>query len=424
MSIGGFHGLWFHFTCYNTNMHATLYTFRYGELALKRKQRSFWEFILKNNIEYALNIRGVNTDLVSITFSQKRGFIIVAPGFKKEKRKVIEDVLAKTPGIVWWGPVITIDKYSLDTQDLKKLYNAIYDALEKLILKKEVLPTLSGILVKKYLGKITISSLELKSFLYKRLIKKYQKKYPVDKSFKVLIAIDKPVHITYYNNGLGGLPISSTGKGLVLFSGGIDSPVAAFMAFKRGIRADLLHFAPPNSDIKTSKVYALFKQLREYNPYLRLYATTVPSLAKMLHKGQVYNSVVLFKRLLIRVGATLVRKLFKIGFLITGDSVGQVASQTLSNLLAQESVLCEREFSRYVFMLRPLSGFDKREIVGLARQLGTYELSIQESPDCCELVSRAAKTSTDLERMRKQEFEVEVDSFVEEALNNIKVIKG
>ncbi len=388
-------------------MYKPVYTFRYGELALKKKQRTYWEFILKNNILAALKLRGIDTSSFSIIFNQKRGFIVLPPEeITEDVKKAIEDTLAKTPGVTWWGELLYVgtpqDPWEQIENNIKKIFDNYGYPLE--------------IDVRRY-----VASEKLSTMFVKRRLWGLEEAIPTRSDKKAIISLDNDISVIYVSPGVGGLPVSSVGKGIILFSGGIDSPVASFLAFKRGIRADLLHFHPPGLDVKESKIYRLFRILKQYNPYLKLYTTYSEQLVHLVNSKKIYNPIVFYRRLILRVAMLLLFRTYKQGFIITGDSLGQVASQTFSNLVAQSSVVCEEKVAEKVLIVRPLAGFDKQEITELARKVGTYEESIKEYKDCCDMLSRGAKTITNLERMQIQEKEVNVETLINEALDNLSI---
>jgi len=399
-------------------MHPVAFIFRYGELGLKGSQRSYFEFILRNNIETALKELGVPKESFAIRFVQKRGQILMSTDNSVKYKDKILKVLKNTPGIVWVGDTVaSVNLLDLDKQDLvQSIINAIFN-----VFKEHGYP--AKVEVKRYNKTLTFTSQQIFFELNKKLrqVVKNEKKNP---SLSALIIFeDNSLKVIYKLRGIGGLPVSSTAKGVILFSGGIDSPVASFMAFKRGIRADLLHFSPELDNIKESKIFKQYKVLKQYNPYLKLYVTTMPSFSKAMHNQEIYNPIVYFRRLIIRVAIKLLIKEYKRGAIITGDSLGQVASQTISNLIAQNNVLVEDNFASRAIILRPLIGLDKEEIIEISKRIGTYELSIQEYKDCCSLMNKGSKTQTDLLKMLESEDKQKSELFVNEALDNLILVQ-
>jgi len=211
--------------------------------------------------------------------------------------------------------------------------------------------------------------------------------------------------------GAGGLPIGSGGRVTVLLSGGIDSPVAAHLLLKRGCSVDFVHFHMLRTDeeIASSKVVALARAvMRPHRLPTNLYlAPAQPfQMAILPHASRV--ELVVFRRFIMRVAANLARRRKALA-LVTGDNLGQVASQTLKNLHVT---------SRAVAMpiLRPLIAYDKQEIIDVARQLGTYDLSIQPYQDPCSLHAERPATWARLQEVKALEAELGIEALVRETL--------
>jgi len=241
------------------------------------------------------------------------------------------------------------------------------------------------------------------------------------------VDLDKPDHILYIEvlrsevlllweraDGPGGLPVGSSGRVLVLLSGGIDSPVAAWLMMKRGCGVDYLHFyaLPDASHVESSKISALLGSLRRCDPDSRLYlAPFHPFMAASL-KAAPHLELVLFRRFMLRVADRLARDMGHHG-LVTGDSLGQVASQTLENILAASSGLV-------LPVYRPLIGLDKEEITNIAKQIGTYEVSLIQYKDCCSIISRRPAIRPSLEIVNSEWERLKLDEAVEETIGMIE----
>jgi tRNA uracil 4-sulfurtransferase len=210
--------------------------------------------------------------------------------------------------------------------------------------------------------------------------------------------------------GAGGLPVGSSGKALVLLSGGLDSPVAAYRAMKRGLRCDFVHFSgrPFTGPESIYKAYALVGRLDRYQGDSRLYVVTFgPAQRRLATAGAGRLQVLSQRRLMVRVASALAGRLGS-DALVTGDSLGQVASQTLPNLAVVEE-------AAEVPLLRPLIDRDKAEIVDMARALGTYEISILPDEDCCQLFSsRLAVTRGHSDDLRRIERTADIEELVDE----------
>ncbi len=218
--------------------------------------------------------------------------------------------------------------------------------------------------------------------------------------------------------GLGGLPVGTGGRVLLLLSGGIDSAVAAFLLMKRGCIVDFLHMHSlrNNELVKDSKVMRVLEKLLPYEQKARLY--TVPYVSyQMKLAGKVYEryDLVLFKHFLLKLGLHVAKE-FHYTAIATGDSVAQVASQTLGNLRAVSEGLNG-------LVIRPLAAYDKDEIIQLARKIGTFEITIEEYKDCCSLLAKNPTTSMKLEKMQELLKKVDVDTLVKEVVKEMGVIK-
>ncbi|MGH2885911.1 MAG: tRNA uracil 4-sulfurtransferase ThiI, partial [Solirubrobacteraceae bacterium] len=209
--------------------------------------------------------------------------------------------------------------------------------------------------------------------------------------------------------GAGGLPVGTSGRAMVLLSGGIDSPVAAYRMMKRGLRCDFVHFSgqPLTGPESAYKAYALVSQLNRFQGGSRLFVVPFGLAQRLLaSSGAGRLQVLAQRRLMVRVADALARR-EECEALVTGDSLGQVASQTLRNLSVVEG-------ASSLPMLRPLLDRDKSEIVDEAQRLGTFETSILPDEDCCTLLApRRAVTWTDPEPLIELERRVDVESVVE-----------
>ena len=241
---------------------------------------------------------------------------------------------------------------------------------------------------------------------FKVLTKRADKKYPMEsteisskigeailEAFPHLkVAMKEPeivLHVEFRNDayiysniikGIGGLPAGSSGKGVLLLSGGIDSPVAGFLMEKRGISLDAVYFhSPPyTSERAKEKVIDLAKQLSLFSGGKRLYVFPFTDIQLHLYDHvQAEKMTILLKRTMLHIGEMIAEKNGGLA-LVTGDSVGQVASQTLRSIHAIDSAV-------NMPILRPLAGFDKQEIIDISHKIGTYDISIRPYEDCCTI---------------------------------------
>ena len=230
----------------------------------------------------------------------------------------------------------------------------------------------------------------------------------------VLLSVQQDAILVGYDKleGPGGLPVGTGGRVAVLMSGGIDSPVAAWRMMNRGCRCDLVHFhSHPLVDRTTQeKARDLAELLTEWQFRTRLHL--VP-LARIQTEVRVNCPdslrVILYRRFMMRIAEVLARKR-RCGALVTGESLGQVASQTLQNLATVDAVST-------LPILRPLIGTDKQEIVNAAMRMGTYEVSIQPDQDCCQLfIPRRPATRSTAMQATEAEAALDVDALVQDAI--------
>lgn len=217
--------------------------------------------------------------------------------------------------------------------------------------------------------------------------------------------------------GPGGMPTGVSGKVACLLSGGIDSPVAAYRMLKRGCKATFVHFhgRPFVTRASEEKVREIAELLTRYQLYSRLYLVPFGEIQRQIVLGAPAPfRVVLYRRMMIRIAEELARR-EKCWALVTGDSLGQVASQTPENLSVVEE-------AAQLPILRPLIGMDKIEITDQAQRIGTFETSIEPDQDCCKLfVPPHPSTKTSLDHLRKVERGIEIDALVKQGLERTEL---
>lgn len=216
---------------------------------------------------------------------------------------------------------------------------------------------------------------------------------------------------------VGGMPVGSNGNALLLLSGGIDSPVAAYMMAKRGLRVDTIHFQSPpyTSERALMKVETLCEKLTEYCGSIRFYCVPFTEIQEALRDNcdNDYFTVIM-RRLMLKIANTICER-SHCSALITGESVGQVASQTLA------AIACTDKAADYP-VLRPLVGMDKKEIVETARKIDTFETSILPYEDCCTVFTpKHPKTKPLIEDVLKEETKFDFEPLIKKAIEGITV---
>ena len=215
-----------------------------------------------------------------------------------------------------------------------------------------------------------------------------------------------------------GLPLGSAGKGLLLLSGGIDSPVAGYLMSKRGLKLEAVHFHsyPYTSAQAKEKVIELAKEISEYCGEIKLHVVSFTEIQEQIHKNcDAEYMITIMRRIMMRIAERLCKE-NGLGAIVTGESLGQVASQTMQSMTVTNSVV-----SLPVF--RPVIAFDKEEIMNVARKIGTYETSILPYEDCCTVfLPKNPVIRPTISRAEYLEKSLDIDSLVETAVLNEEII--
>lgn len=219
--------------------------------------------------------------------------------------------------------------------------------------------------------------------------------------------------------GAGGIPVGTGGRAAVLISGGIDSPVAAWMMAKRGVELVAIHFASPpyTSPRAEQKVVALLNKVAEFSGKIEMITVPLTVLQEQIKRTCAEDFfTIIMRRFMIQIAQKLAQK-YRCKALITGESLGQVASQTINAIACTDAVAQMPVF-------RPLIGMDKDEIVAIARKIDTFETSILPYEDCCTIFTpKHPKTKPILNDVQKEESKLNIDQLVKLAVENIKITK-
>lgn len=220
--------------------------------------------------------------------------------------------------------------------------------------------------------------------------------------------------------GAGGLPLGTAGKGLLMLSGGIDSPVAGYLTAKRGLKLDALHFHsyPYTSEQAKQKVINLAKILAQYNPDYKIYFVSLTEIQEEIRKHcQPEYMITLMRRFMYKIGEMIALKNGHQA-IVTGENLGQVASQTVESLTVTNAVLTT------IPMFRPLLTYDKTEIIKLSEHIGTFETSILPYEDCCTVfLPKRPIIKPKLEKVLKEEAKLDVERLINNAMSSIEVLK-
>lgn len=237
--------------------------------------------------------------------------------------------------------------------------------------------------------------------------------------FRVFIDVKDNVYVYSKRfKGLGGLPIGSSGKGLLLLSGGIDSPVAGFMVAKRGMKIDCLHFHsyPFTSKRALQKAIDLAEIMSAYTGKMRVYSVNLANIYKAINQNcERRETTILSRRFMMRI-ANKISEANGYQALITGESLGQVASQTI------ESVAVINDSSDLP-ILRPLIAMDKKDIIDISLKIGSYDKSIEPYDDCCSIFAPDSPvTKPKLNFIKMSEENLDIDALEDEAIKNMEII--
>ena len=221
--------------------------------------------------------------------------------------------------------------------------------------------------------------------------------------------------------GPGGMPVGSNGKAMLLLSGGIDSPVAGYMIAKRGVKIDAVYFhAPPyTSDRAKQKVVDLARLVSAYSGPIKLHVVNFTDIQLYIYEKCPHDELtIIMRRYMMKIAEHFAKKDGCLG-LITGESIGQVASQTMQSLAATNAVCT-------LPVYRPLIGFDKKDIVEISEKINTYETSIQPFEDCCTIfVAKHPVTKPNIERIEKSELNLaeKIDELMQTAIDTVEIIE-
>ncbi|NLC63102.1 MAG: tRNA 4-thiouridine(8) synthase ThiI [Thermoanaerobacterales bacterium] len=379
-----------------------LFLVSFGEIALKGENRPFFERILIQRIKAALK----RFDNIIVKKTHGRIYCY-ASGIPEE----IADSLSKVFGIVSVSPAMSCElkMSSIKETALSIMKSAAY--FGKTFKVETRRPNKSFSLkspeVSKEIGAHLLSNLDGLSV-------------DVHNPDVVLEIEIRERAFVYLEKipGPGGLPLGSNGKAMLLLSGGSDSPVAGYMTMKRGIEIDAVYFHsfPFTSDRAKEKVIDLCRVLASYSNGIRLHVVNFTDVLKNLaEKGPEDFLTILMRRMMVRISQRLAQT-FGAKALVTGESVGQVASQTLEALMATDEVA-------EMPIFRPLIGFDKVEIMDYARKIGTYDISIQPYADCCTVfVPKHPKTRPALSTVHDAESNLDVARLIHTGLCDIQTI--
>lgn len=371
---------------------------RYCEIHLKGKNKSYFEKLLIKNIKDAL----IGIDY-KFTAMHSRYLI---EDFDENYLTKICSKLDKVAGI---------HTYSL-AEVVNNDFEEIYSAAEMLCSKK--IGTFK-IITNRADKTFTPDSMKTSMLIGGRILEKFGDKLKVDvKSPDFCVYIDiredgKSFVYTDVIKALSGMPVGSAGRGIMLISGGIDSPVAAYMTCRRGMKLDFIHFHsfPYTGEAAKEKVIELTKKISEYNGKSNLYVVSFTKIQEEIHKKCPEEFMItMMRRFMMRIAERIAENNGDQA-IITGESLGQVASQTIESITSSNSVV-------KMPVLRPLIAFDKIDIIEISRKINTYETSVLPYEDCCTVfLPKFPAIKPDLKKVLIAESKLDVEKLIDEAIN-------
>jgi tRNA uracil 4-sulfurtransferase len=379
---------------------------RYAELSVKGKNRKKFERQLEMNIR-----RSLKSYPQAKTF---RTFGRMYVELNGEPFKDVSEVLKDTFGISSFSPVVRTELQE------QKIFEAAHRVTADSLKGN---PGSFKVSVRRINKSFPTGSQEMNqqtgSYVLKRIENLSVNVRRPDVEVHVEIRDDAAYISGEIIRGAGGFPVGTSGKALLLLSGGIDSPVAGFLAMKRGVTLEAIHFhSPPYTNEQArKKVEELGNILSKFGGRVRLHIVPFTKTQLAIHKQIPDNcEITVMRRFMLRIAEETARR-SSIKALINGESLGQVASQTLESMFAINEVTS-------MPLLRPLITMDKLEVIDLAKKIGTYETSILPYEDCCTIfLPPDAKTRPKLEKIEFYESFLEIDEYVNEAVSGIETIE-
>ena len=374
---------------------------KYGELTTKHDNINFFIKTLKNNIESSLS--GIDN---KITYDVGRMFI------ETDEYDEVVKKLTNTFGIHEINIAYEIDDRSLDNISkvlIELLSDKDFNTFKVVTKRSDKSYPIKSMDVSRTLGGVVLKN------------KKTVKVDVNNPELLINVEIRNNKAYLYFEKveGIGGYPVGTLGKGMLMLSGGIDSPIAGYLAMKRGIRIEGVYFdSPPHTSIDAkNKVLELASILSSYSSYVKLHVIHFTEIQEAIYRYCPKEYMItIMRRMMYRIAEKLAHK-NNCKAIINGESVGQVASQTLTSMAAINEVI-------KMPVLRPVCCYDKIEIIDLAKKVGTYDISIRPFQDCCTIfVPEHPVINPEIEKAREYEQAFDFETLINAAVKNDEVIK-
>ena len=383
---------------------------KYAEIAIKGKNRYLFEDALVNNIRYQL--RNIDGEFV---VRKENGRIYVDAEGEYDFDETV-GVLQRVFGIVGICPVVVVEDEGFD-----KLAKDVIDFVEATYPDKNFTFKVNARRARK---NYPMTSMEINAAIGEKILEAYPDTKVDVHNPEVMINIEIRPMIYIYSveiEGPKGMPLGTAGKGMLLLSGGIDSPVAGYMIAKRGVELEATYFhAPPyTSERAKQKVVDLAKKVARYSGPIKLHVVNFTDIQLAIYEKCPHDELtIIMRRYMMRIAEHFAKEDGCLG-MITGESIGQVASQTMQSLAATNDVCTMPVY-------RPLIGFDKQEIVDVSEKIDTYETSIQPFEDCCTIfVAKHPVTKPNIDVIRRSEENLneKIDELMKQAIETVEIIE-
>ena len=389
-------------------MKVTAFLIKYGEIAIKGKNRFMFEDALMRQIRFAMKPVG------DFDVRKESGRMFVEGRGDFDYDEAVE-ALQKVFGIVGICPMVVEETKDID--HLRKTVLAFIDE------QYPVKDFTFKVHARRGDKQFPMTSMELNMDIGEKLLDAFEGLKVDVHHPDVMVNIEVRKYIYIYSQeikGPGGMPVGTNGRAMLLLSGGIDSPVAGYMIAKRGVRIDATYFhAPPyTSERAKQKVVDLAKIVAQYAGPIDLHVVNFTDIQLAIYEKCPHDELtIIMRRYMMKIAEHFAKEREDLA-LITGESIGQVASQTIHNLAITNEV-CELP------VFRPCIGMDKQEIGDIAEKIGTFETSIQPFEDCCTIfVAKHPVTKGNLKRIQKSEEHLKdvIDDLMKEAIDTTEVI--
>ena len=374
---------------------------KYGELTTKKDNRNFFINSLKKNIFSKLS--NFEFDIIDDYY---RMFII-------PRNDDIEDIVIKLQDI--FGIHAISIAYSSEDTDVENIKNMSLDIM------KEVVGKTFKVVTNRSNKAYPIKSMEMNNIIGGHILKNTEFKVDVHNPDVYLYIEIRRDAVYIYNEdipGLGGYPVGTLGRGLLMLSGGIDSPVAGYQMIKRGVQMYYLYFeSRPHTSLEArNKVIRLARKLERYNSNGKLMVVNFTKIQEAIYKNLDPSYLItIMRRMMYRIAERVAKRNHCLA-IVNGESVGQVASQTLSSILAVNDV------TNYP-ILRPLCSFDKLDIIEISKKIDTYEISIEPYEDCCTVfVPRHPVINPNVKHIYEEEAKYDFEELLNEAVRTVEIV--